>query len=66
MFELGIERDTVTFSTLINGLCIEGKVAQAARLLDDKVRIGDTDQVVHLAKTMGKRGIIPNIVNYNH
>nr|ABQ50549.1 hypothetical protein [Brassica rapa] len=37
MLKLGYEPTTVTFSTLINGLCLEGRVSEAVELVD---RIG--------------------------
>ncbi|XWS74544.1 hypothetical protein CRYUN_Cryun01aG0007100 [Craigia yunnanensis] len=40
MLKLGLQPVTVTFNTLIYGLCIGGKVAQAVRLFDDMVREG--------------------------
>ncbi|XVF82397.1 hypothetical protein PTKIN_Ptkin16aG0043900 [Pterospermum kingtungense] len=40
MLKLGLQPTLITFSTLINGLCIQGKVAQAMRLLEDMVEEG--------------------------
>ncbi|GAV89898.1 PPR_1 domain-containing protein [Cephalotus follicularis] len=37
--KVGLEPTAVTFSTLINGLCIEGKIHQAVRLFDQMVEI---------------------------
>ncbi|CAA7039194.1 unnamed protein product [Microthlaspi erraticum] len=37
MLKLGYEPDTVTFSTLMNGLCLEGRVSEALTLVDRMV-----------------------------
>ncbi|GKV27863.1 hypothetical protein SLEP1_g36983 [Rubroshorea leprosula] len=37
MFELGFDPDVITFNTLINGSCVEGKVCESRRVFDDMV-----------------------------
>ncbi|XP_022747934.1 pentatricopeptide repeat-containing protein At1g62680, mitochondrial-like [Durio zibethinus] len=47
MLKLGIELDTVTLSTLINGLYIGRKIAKAVRLFDDMVQEGAYNTVIN-------------------
>ncbi|CAF2050912.1 BnaA09g46030D [Brassica napus] len=45
MLKLGYEPTTVTFSTLINGLCLEGRVSEAVELVDRIDRMMSTRSI---------------------
>ncbi|GLT70324.1 hypothetical protein SLA2020_424120 [Shorea laevis] len=40
MLKLGVEPNVITLSTLINRLCVEGKVAELVKSFDEMVRSG--------------------------
>ena len=47
MLKLGYEPGTVTFSTLINGLCLEGRVSEAVELVGRMVEMKVIPNLYH-------------------
>ncbi|KAH0865294.1 hypothetical protein HID58_082505 [Brassica napus] len=59
MLKLGYEPGTVTFSTLINGLCLEGRVSEAVELVGRRV-----SEAMALIDRMMENGCQPDLFTY--
>ncbi|KAF2618177.1 hypothetical protein F2Q68_00042441 [Brassica cretica] len=53
MLKLGYEPGTVTFSTLINGLCLQGRVSEAVDFVDRMVGMKVIPNLIILCDTFG-------------
>ncbi|MBA0635218.1 hypothetical protein Godav_021949 [Gossypium davidsonii] len=66
MLKLGVEPDVVTFTTLINGLCKQRKMSQAASLFDEMIGTGYQPNLIAYSTILNEeRGFKPDIVAYS-
>ncbi|KAF2309091.1 hypothetical protein GH714_000416 [Hevea brasiliensis] len=66
ILKIGMDPDIVTFNTLINGLCIEGKINGAVDFFNDMVaRGGLVSNAQSIIKIMIQAGVEPDAVSYN-